>query len=77
SGAKVLDTITMGPVAGTAFNVTTISYDGNLHVGFLIDPTAVEDPADLRDCMAEAYVEMLAAGGEVVEKADLLGALDG
>ncbi|MGI9615413.1 MAG: wax ester/triacylglycerol synthase domain-containing protein, partial [Acidimicrobiales bacterium] len=41
SGAKVLDTITMGPVAGTAFNVTTISYDGNLHVGFLIDPTAV------------------------------------
>jgi hypothetical protein len=38
---------------------------------------AVEDPADLRDCMAEAYVELLAAGGEVVDKADLFGPLHG
>lgn len=77
SGAKVLDTITMGPVAGTAFNITTISYDGSLHIGYFIDPMAVEDPADLRDCMAEAYVELLAAGGEVVDKADLFGPLHG
>ena len=77
SGAKVLETITMGPVAGTAFNVTTISYDGNLHVGFFIDPMAVEDPADLRDCMAEAYAELLAAGGVVIDKADLLEPVHG
>ncbi len=77
SGAKVLETTTMGPVAGTAFNVTTISYDGNLHIGFFIDPNAVDDPADLRDCMAEAYAELLAAGGHVVDKADLMEPLDG
>jgi WS/DGAT/MGAT family acyltransferase len=67
SGAEVVETITMGPVAGTAFNVTTISYDGNLHLGFFIDPMAVDDPADLRDCMAEAYTELLDAGGIVVD----------
>jgi WS/DGAT/MGAT family acyltransferase len=77
SGAKVLETITMGPVAGTAFNVTTISYDGNLHIGFFIDPMAVDDPADLRDCMAEAYTELLAAGGHVLAKDELLEAVDG
>ena len=68
SGAEVVDTITMGPVAGTAFNLTTISYDGNLHLGFFIDPAAVADPADLRDCMAEAYTELLAAGGVVPDE---------
>jgi hypothetical protein len=66
SGAKVTDTITMGPVAGTAFNLTTISYDGHLHLGFFVDPVAVADPADLRACMAEAYTELLAAGGVVL-----------
>ncbi|MGI9612104.1 MAG: wax ester/triacylglycerol synthase domain-containing protein [Acidimicrobiales bacterium] len=68
SGAEVLDTITMGPVAGTAFNITTISYNGNLHIGVFIDPAAVEEPSDLRDCMTEAYGELLAAGGVVVKK---------
>ena len=67
SGAMVTDTITMGPVAGTAFNLTTISYDGHLHLGFFIDPVAVADPADLRACMAEAYTELAAAGGVVLE----------
>lgn len=67
SGAQVLDTISMGPVAGTAFNLTTISYDGSLHLGLFVDPAAVADPADLRDCMLEAYGELLAAGGVVLD----------
>lgn len=67
SGAQVLDTVTMGPVAGTAFNMTTLSYDGDLHIGIFIDPAAVEDPADLNECMKVAYAELMAAGGVVVD----------
>ncbi len=67
SGAEVLETVTMGPVAGTAFNMTTISYNGNLHIGMFIDPAAVDDPGDLTDCMTEAYGELLAAGGVVLD----------
>jgi WS/DGAT/MGAT family acyltransferase len=67
SGAEVLDIVTMGPVAGTAFNLTAISYDGNLHMGIFVDPVAVDDPSDLADCMKQAYVELLAAGGVVLD----------
>jgi hypothetical protein len=59
SGGKVERNIIMGPVAGTAFNMTTMSYDGTLDIGIFIDPDAVEDPADLRVCMEEAYAELL------------------
>ncbi len=67
SGAAVESNATMGPVAGTAFNITTISYDGSLDIGVFIDPAAVEDPADLRVCLEEAYAELLAAGGTVTD----------
>jgi hypothetical protein len=53
----------MGPVAGAAFNITTISYNGNMDIGLAVDPRAVEDPGDLRRCMEEAYAELMAAGG--------------
>jgi len=63
SGAKVLDSATMGPVAGTAFNLTTISYDGSLDMGLFSDPAAVTDPDALRDHMRAAYQQLLRAGG--------------
>jgi diacylglycerol O-acyltransferase / wax synthase len=65
SGAEVLQNIPMGPVAGTAFNLTTISYSGSLDMGIFLDPAAVEDPAALRGCLEHAYGEMLEAGGIV------------
>lgn len=58
-GAKVTAMYTLGPVAGTAFNLTTLSYDGSLQMGLHVDPVAVESPADLRDCIAHAYEELL------------------
>jgi WS/DGAT/MGAT family acyltransferase len=58
-GSEVLFNVTMGPVAGTAFNVTTISYNGNLDVGIFIDPAAVEDPDDLRQCFEDAFAELI------------------
>jgi hypothetical protein len=68
SGACVLENITMGPVAGTAFNLTTISYNGSLDLGVFIDPAAVEDPAGLRRNLEEAYRHLLEAGGVVTDE---------
>ena len=59
AGAEVLETYPMGPVAGTAFNLTTLSYHGSLDMGMVIDPMAVADPADLRSCLELAYAELL------------------
>jgi WS/DGAT/MGAT family acyltransferase len=63
SGAAVERNIVMGPVAGTPMNITTMSYNGQLDIGFFMDPSAIDDPDDLRECMLAAYVQLLAAGG--------------
>jgi WS/DGAT/MGAT family acyltransferase len=65
SGAGLRYNATMGPVAGTAFNLTTVSYNGSLDMGAFIDPAAVSDPGDLRDCLQEAYSGLIAAAGVV------------
>jgi diacylglycerol O-acyltransferase len=59
AGARVLYNTTLGPLAGTPFNLTTISYDGSLDMGLLVDPVAVEDPVELRTCLEEAYQELI------------------
>ena len=66
-GAEVIQNIPIGPVAGTAFNITTVSYNGSLDIGLAIDPRAVEDPADLGRCMAGGYAELMAAGGIITD----------
>jgi hypothetical protein len=68
SGAEVLQNIVMGPVAGTAFNLTAISYNGSLDMGVFIDPMAVDDPASLRDNLQRAYSRLLEAGGIVADE---------
>jgi len=62
AGAKVQAGIPLGPVAGTAANLTTISQNGWLDMGLLVDPAAVTDPAGLRRNLEEAYKSLLAAG---------------
>ena len=64
AGAEAERMIVMGPVAGTAMNITTLSYNGNLEIGLFIDPVAVEDPAALRDCMEQAYADLFAAASD-------------
>jgi hypothetical protein len=59
-GARVLANYPLGPMAGTAFNLTTLSYKGQLDMGCLVDAAAVDDPALLRRCLLEAYDELLA-----------------
>ena len=63
SGAAVQHNIVMGPVAGTAMNITTMSHNGQFDIGFFIDPAAIDDPDELRECMRTAYRRLLAAGG--------------
>jgi WS/DGAT/MGAT family acyltransferase len=66
AGAKVVASIPLGPVAGTAANLTTISQNGSLDMGLLVDPTAVTDPAGLRRNIEDAFRELAAAGGVVL-----------
>ncbi len=58
SGAKVLHNIVMGPIAGTAANITTLSYNGLLDIGMFTDPVAIDDPADFRECVEMAFARI-------------------
>jgi WS/DGAT/MGAT family acyltransferase len=62
AGAQVLTVIPLGPVAGTAGNLTTISQNGWLDMGLLVDPTAIEDPAGLAGNIDASYRDLIAAG---------------
>lgn len=65
AGAAVTAGIPLGPVAGTAANLTTLSQNGWLDMGLLADPAAVADPAALARNIEEGYGELLAVGGVV------------
>jgi WS/DGAT/MGAT family acyltransferase len=63
AGAKLLANYPIGPMAGTAFNLTTLSLANQLDMGLCVDLAAVDDPALLRTCIADAYTELLDAAG--------------
>jgi hypothetical protein len=65
AGAAVLAGIPLGPVAGTAGNLTALSQNGWLDIGLLADPAAVTDPAGLARNIDDAYRDLLGAGGVV------------
>ena len=48
AGARVLANHPIGPLGGTAWNLTTLSVDGSLDMGLHIDTGAVDDPVLLR-----------------------------
>jgi len=49
----------IGPLAGTAFNLTTMSYRGTMWLGLVTDPAAIEDPELLVKCLKRAYRRLL------------------
>ncbi len=61
AGAKLEGNYPMGPIAGTAFNLTTMSYRGMLDMGLHIDPVAVAEPGRLRLCMEASFRELIDA----------------
>jgi WS/DGAT/MGAT family acyltransferase len=62
AGALVEATYPLGPLANTAFNLTMMSYRGLLNMGLHVDTGAVAEPSRLRDCIAESYAALIAAG---------------
>ncbi len=62
AGALIEGTYPLGPLGGTAFNLTMMSYGGHLNMGLHLDSGAVTDPALLRTCIAESFAELIAAG---------------
>ena len=48
----------VGPVAGTAFNLTMMSYNGTANLGLHADPQAVGDPAALLGHIEVAFAEL-------------------
>jgi WS/DGAT/MGAT family acyltransferase len=67
AGAKALATFPIGPVAGTAWNITLMSYAGRLHLGVQVDADAVPDVDKLLECLVTAYAELLAAGHQAAD----------
>lgn len=59
AGARLLRNVTLGPVAGTPFNMTCLSMGDHLDIGIHIDPAAIREPALLRECMEHAYAALL------------------
>jgi WS/DGAT/MGAT family acyltransferase len=60
AGAHIDANYPLGPVAGTAFNATTLSVAGSLDIGVHTDTAAVDDPAALRDAIEASFDELLA-----------------
>lgn len=62
-GAWMQANYPIGPLAGTAFNLTTMSYRGWLWLGLHVDTAAIDDPRHLLDTIEDCYGEILATAG--------------
>lgn len=63
AGALVTGNYPLGPIAGTAWNLTTMSYRGVLNLGLHVDRAAVAAPEELRDDIVAAFEDLLELGG--------------
>lgn len=59
-GALMEANYPMGPLSGTAFNLTTMSYRGVLNMGLVVDAGAIAEPGLLREQIAAEFDELLA-----------------
>lgn len=59
AGALMTANYPLGPLIGTSWNLTTMSYRGLLNLGLHADLAAVDDPAQLRDDIAASFDELL------------------
>ncbi len=68
-GARVEANHPVGPLIGTAFNLTMLSYSGSLDMGLHIDTGAIRHPDLLARCIEDSFAEMLEGKGELVGSA--------
>lgn len=59
AGALIESNHPIGPLVGTAFNLTTLSYRGSLDMGLHIDRGAIHEPLLLAECIQAAFKELL------------------
>lgn len=59
-GALMLGNYPLGPIMGTAWNLTTMSYRGQLNCGLHVDTAAVPEPAALSEAIQASFAELLA-----------------
>ncbi|HKY13309.1 MAG TPA: wax ester/triacylglycerol synthase domain-containing protein [Microthrixaceae bacterium] len=60
-GSLIEATYPIGPLSGTAFNLTTMSYRGVLNMGLVVDAGAIDEPEHLRAAIETAFAELTAA----------------
>jgi diacylglycerol O-acyltransferase len=60
AGARIDENYPIGPLPCVPFNLTVLSYNGSLDMGLHVDPAAVTEPTLLRECLEEAFRELLA-----------------
>jgi diacylglycerol O-acyltransferase / wax synthase len=58
AGALIEATYPIGPLTGTAANITMMSYNGRIDLGVHVDAGAVEHPGLLRDNVVAAFHEL-------------------
>jgi WS/DGAT/MGAT family acyltransferase len=59
AGARMDGNFPIGPIGGTAWNLTLMTYDGHLDMGLNVDAGAVADPEGLRDAIAAEFDRLL------------------
>jgi WS/DGAT/MGAT family acyltransferase len=62
AGGLITGNYPLGPLGGTAFNLTMMSYRGALNMGLHVDRGAIDDPALLRELLVESFDALVAAG---------------
>jgi diacylglycerol O-acyltransferase / wax synthase len=60
AGARVRSFTPFGPTAGSAVNVTLMSYAGDCCMGVNIDTAAIPDPDEFVACLAAGFDEVVA-----------------
>lgn len=67
-GQRVVRFFPFGPTAGSAVNVTLMSYNGTCCIGVNSDAAAIPDPDVLLDCLRAGFAEVCAAAASPAEK---------
>ena len=58
AGAKLEAQLPFGPLAGSAANITLLSYVDECQIGVNTDPAAIPDPDVLLACLTESFDEI-------------------
>jgi diacylglycerol O-acyltransferase len=61
AGSRVQQMFALGPMAGSAVNLTLLSYLDEVHIGINLDPAAVTEPERFVDCYRAGWDDVLAA----------------